>query len=136
MRCNTGPLSSPTARSLMTSPLSLPQATPTAQKWRTCLSTRGKSQTTLCRPAEAQHAGLRRGGGPWTTQSGLRSMTSDPLAPQDPQHTQHGACLPPWEMLLRFTISSVEAAATAETPLTRSQQAPADLTFSFLFNSI
>lgn len=137
MKHNMGPLNSLPARALMTSllslPPSLPQATPTAQKSKTCLSTRGKSQTTLCSPAEAQHAGLQQEGArDYSERAEVGGLW--PFGSSGPTTYTKRCLFASLGDAAEVHISSVEAAAIAETPLTRSQQVPADSTFFFFFS--
>lgn len=124
---------SPTAQSLTTSLLYLPQATPTVQKSKTCLSTRGKSQTTLCSLTEAQHAGLQHGG---ARDYSERAEVDDlwPFGSSGPTTYTIQCLFASQGDAAEVHFSSVEAAAIAETPLTRSRQVEPDSTFFFFYS--
>lgn len=116
----------------MTSLLSLPQATPTVQKSRTCLSTRGKSQTTLCSPARGPARRPSAGG---ARDYSERVEVNDlwPFGSSGPTTYTVRCLFASLGDAAEVHVSSVEADAFAETPLTRSQQVPAYSTFFLVF---
>lgn len=114
----------------MTSLLSLPQATPIVPKSKTCLSTKGKSQTTLCSPAEAQQAGLQHGGAKdYSEQAEVIDLW--PFGSWGPTTFTLRCPFASLGKAAEVHIGSMEAAAIAETPPTRSQQVLPNFFFFF-----